>query len=249
MHKIIALWVHPRSLSTVLERIMIERGEFKIFHEPFAYVYYVHDKKAGEPPDWPFDPDHPNTYPAIKKWILEAAQEKPVCFKDMAYYACDYLMEDADFLNNMVNTFMIREPVKTILSYYTIQPDVSRDEIGYEYLFKLFRRVADLNDNKPPVVISAEDLEDDPQATMKAYCKAVGIPFNAASLNWSQHVPEQWKGYEEWHKDAIESNGIQKDLETFDMTIDDEPRLRSFYEYHLPFYEGMYKYRLKPIKE
>ena len=76
MHKIIPLWVHPRSLSTPMERIMMERGEFKIFHEPFAYVYYVDDKKAAEPPDWPFDPEHPKTYPDIKKRILEAAQEK-----------------------------------------------------------------------------------------------------------------------------------------------------------------------------
>nr|WP_293108444.1 hypothetical protein [Okeania sp. SIO2F4] len=40
-NKIVVLWAHPRSLSTVFERIMMERGDFKIFHEPFAYVYYI----------------------------------------------------------------------------------------------------------------------------------------------------------------------------------------------------------------
>jgi hypothetical protein len=231
-----------------MERVMIERGDFKIFHEPFAYVYYVHDKKAAVP-YMKIDPDHPQTYPDTKKWMIEAAEENPVCFKDMAYYVPEYLMNDEGFLNRMVNTFMIREPAKTILSYYKVDPNVTRDEIGYEYLFKLFRRVADLNDNRPPVVISAEDLEDDPEGIVRAYCEAVGISFKAESLQWGQREPDEWKGWEEWHKDAIESSGIQKDMEKFDITIDDEPHLRSYYEYHLPFYEGMHKYRLKPIKK
>ena len=247
MNKIIGLWVHPRSLSTVMERVMIERGDFKIFHEPFAYVYYVHDKKATVP-YMKIDPDHPQTYPDTKKWMLDAAEGIPVCFKDMAYYVPDYIMDDEEFLNRIVNTFMIREPAKTILSYYKVDPNVTKDEIGYEYLFKLFRRVADLNDNEPPVVISAEDLEEDPEGTVKAYCEAVGIPFKADSLQWSQREPDEWKGWDEWHKDAVASSGIQKDMETFDMTIDDEPHLRSYYEYHLPFYEGMHKYRLRPMK-
>jgi hypothetical protein len=42
MHPIIALWTHPRSISTAFERVMMERKDFKILHEPFSYLYYVH---------------------------------------------------------------------------------------------------------------------------------------------------------------------------------------------------------------
>ncbi len=248
MNKIVALWVHPRSLSTVMERVMIERGDFNVIHEPFAYVYYVHDKK-GEVPHMKIDPDHPQTYPDTKKWILDAADEKPVCFKDMAYYVPEYLVEDDAFLKRMVNTFMIRDVEKTILSYYKVDPDVTCEEIGFEYLFKLYRKVADLNDNQPPVVIAAEDLENDPEGTVKAYCEAVGIPFLPESLNWGQREPDEWSSWEEWHKDVIASTGIQKDMEKFDMTLDDVPKLRSFYEYNIPFYEALNKYRLVPKKD
>ena len=41
MHPIIALWTHPRSISTAFERVMMERGDLKILHEPFSYLYYV----------------------------------------------------------------------------------------------------------------------------------------------------------------------------------------------------------------
>lgn len=40
MNRMIALWAHPRSRSTVLERVFIERGDFEVFHEPFAHVAF-----------------------------------------------------------------------------------------------------------------------------------------------------------------------------------------------------------------
>ena len=136
---------------------------------------------------------------------------------------------------------MVRNPY-----YFKVDPDVTCEEIGYEHLFKLFRRVADLNNNQPPVVITAEDLEDNPEGTVKAYCNAVGIPFLPESLTWEQREPEEWRSWEEWHKDAIASTGIQKDMEKFDMSIDDVPKLRSYYEYNLPFYEALNKHRISP---
>ncbi|MEZ5772185.1 MAG: hypothetical protein R3D61_11380 [Defluviimonas denitrificans] len=41
-HPIIAMWSHPRSMSTAIERIMRERGDLDCLHEPFMYDYYVH---------------------------------------------------------------------------------------------------------------------------------------------------------------------------------------------------------------
>ena len=47
MNDIIALWTHPRSISTAFERVMIERGDFNVLHEPFSYLYYVHEGDAS----------------------------------------------------------------------------------------------------------------------------------------------------------------------------------------------------------
>lgn len=33
---IIALWCHPRSMSTAMERVMRERGDCRCFHEPLT---------------------------------------------------------------------------------------------------------------------------------------------------------------------------------------------------------------------
>lgn len=51
----------------------------------------------------------------------------------------------------------------------------------------------------------------------------------------------RWK---EWHVDAARSSGIQKNMETFDFGLDDKPNLRDYYDYHLPFYEKLFQYRI-----
>lgn len=56
MHPIIALWSHPRSMSTATERIMRERGDLRCFHEPFMYLYYVGDE-IKEMPHFEADPE------------------------------------------------------------------------------------------------------------------------------------------------------------------------------------------------
>ncbi|MFW5641097.1 MAG: sulfotransferase family protein, partial [Thermodesulfobacteriota bacterium] len=82
MQQIIALWTHPRSISTALERVMMERGDLKVLHEPFSYLYYVESGKATIPQEYE-DPNHPRSYDGIKDFILGHGETKPVFFKDM----------------------------------------------------------------------------------------------------------------------------------------------------------------------
>ncbi|MGD2271409.1 MAG: hypothetical protein PVI06_13470, partial [Desulfobacterales bacterium] len=85
MNRIIAFWVHPRSISTAFERVFIERGDFKVLHEPFSALYYVYEKRV-DCPGQHIDPDAPMSYPDIKNWILQEAEKAPVFFKDMCYH-------------------------------------------------------------------------------------------------------------------------------------------------------------------
>ena len=64
---------------------MLERGDLTIFHEPFMYLYYVHDKKR-QMPHFEVAPTHPTSYADIKATLLQAAEQRPVFFKDMCYY-------------------------------------------------------------------------------------------------------------------------------------------------------------------
>lgn len=90
MNTVVALWTHPRSLSTAFERIMMERGDFKILHEPFSYLYYVAGQDATISQQY-VDPEHPTNYPGIRDYILAATDGKPTFFKDMCSHCNNQL--------------------------------------------------------------------------------------------------------------------------------------------------------------
>jgi hypothetical protein len=126
-----------------------------------------------------------------------------------------------------------------------MNPEVSSEEIGYIQEHQVFQKVAELS-GKTPIVIDADDLEDDPEGTVEAYCSALGIPFIPEALYWEPEHKEAWDTWKEWHADAAKSSGIQKNMEKFEVTVHDHAGLRAFYDYQLPFYQAMYKHRLKP---
>lgn len=63
-------------------------------------------------------------------------------------------------------------------------------------------------------VIDADDLLDNPEATISAYCRKVGIDYDPKMLKWDSEVDhqhsreafEKWKGF---HEDAINSTGLR----------------------------------------
>lgn len=242
MNPIIALWTHPRSISTAFERMMMERGDVKVMHEPFSLLYYVHEKRV-QVPYVHDDPAHPHTYPEAKAAILRSAEAGAVFFKDMCYHCFDYLIGDEAFLERLTNTFLIREPIKTIGSHYQINPQVSRDEIGYEQQWRVFNKVQHLT-GKRPVVVDADDVETDPAAVVAAYCTAVGLPFLPESLHWEAGHKAEWDTWKEWHADAARSTGFHRELEQIHVDVEAHPQLKAYLEHHRPFYERLYAVRL-----
>ena len=242
MKSIIALWAHPRSLSTVFERVMMKRGDFEVLHEPFSYEYYVH-KQRREVSDMVIDTDHPQRYADIKDYILGVAERRAVFFKDMAYYCWENLVRDEAFLSGISSTFLIRNPSKSIASYYSLDPDVTLEEIGYESQFYVFERVVDLMGEKP-IVIDADDLQSNPAGVVAAYCRALGIRFIPESLQWEESFKREWNVWRRWHIDIAQSTGITKESTEYPTTVENNAHLRSYYEHHYPYYEKMYEHRL-----
>ena len=183
MNKIIALWAHPRSLSTVMEPIFIERDDFEVFHEPFSYFYYVHEEQESIPYKH-IDPNHPRSYLDIRNMIMDSGEKKPTFHKDMCYHCFIKIISDPSFMLQQIHTFIIRDPYKAIKSHLKIHPKVSRKAIGYEDQFKTFEWLISLT-GKAPFVIDAADLQSDPKKTMKSYCEAIGIIFLPDSLSWN----------------------------------------------------------------
>ncbi|MEO1374069.1 MAG: hypothetical protein AAFW70_07080, partial [Cyanobacteria bacterium J06635_10] len=227
------------------ERIMINRGDFEIFHEPFAYVYYVLEQKAPAT-GMIIDLEHPKKFDDIKKNILNSAGIKPIFLKDMAYHCYKYIVKDELFLKKLVNTFIIRNPAKSIPSYYFLDPNIIEDEIGYQQQYHLFQKIAALS-GQIPVVIDADDLQSHPKEIFASYCKRINIEFIPEALQWRPSYDKKWDIWKNWHADVASSSKIyRRTVNYYEENMINNGRIRELYEYSLPFYEQMYQYRVVP---
>ncbi|KAH7418403.1 P-loop containing nucleoside triphosphate hydrolase protein [Cadophora sp. MPI-SDFR-AT-0126] len=145
----------------------------------------------------------------------------------------------AEILKQFHFTFLIRHPRHSIPSYFrcTIPPldDITgfynfmAAEAGYDELRRVFDflvkekqvgpavagKYENLKDGEVSItVVDADDLLDNPEGIISAYCKEVGIEYTPEMLNWdteddhqrAKDAFEKWKGF---HEDAINSTSLK----------------------------------------
>lgn len=206
MHPIFALWAHPRSMSTAIERIMRERGDLDCAHEPFMYDYYVH-RSVRQMPHFEANPEQPASYEAIREWLLRRAEARPVFIKDMAYYVMPRLLEDDAFCARISHSFLVRDPVAAILSYHKLDPELTAEELGLKAQWELFEalRARGLT----PPVLAAEAVQADPRGVVAAWWQRIGLAFEPHAFDWDHTThPEEWTLVSGWHGEVARSGGI-----------------------------------------
>ncbi len=223
---------------------MLERGDLATLHEPFLYLYYVHDGRRRLP-HFDVDPRRPASYEDIRSTILETARTRPVFVKDMCYYVSDHIHDDVDLIQRMTSTFLIRDPARSIPSHYRLDPGVTLEEIGCEAQYRCFERIGEIT-GQAPVVIDAADLAGDPARTLRAYCRALGLRFMPEALEWNAELPDAWRDVSGWHADLAGSRCIAIPRSSSGPGLDAAPHLRDYYDHHLPFYRKMRAHRLAP---
>lgn len=245
-HPIIALWSHPRSMSTATERIMRERGDLAVFHEPFMYDYYVH-RSVREMPHFEAEADRPQSLPEICAMLMAAAADAPVFFKDMSYYVVGALDEELRFFSSLTDVFLIRDPRRSLMSYAKLDPDFTLEEAGIEAQWRHFEWLRAKTARTPPV-IAAEAIAADPEGVMGALWARIGLAPSAHAFSWAKEsVPEDWGQVAGWHGAASASAGIRPPTDESDAEIDarfaamaaKHPRLADILRHHRPFYERL----------
>lgn len=250
-HPIIALWSHPRSMSTAMERIMRERGDLDCLHEPFMYDYYVH-RAVRVMPHFEVQPDHPVAYRDIRDMILGRAEKAPVFFKDMSYYVMPHLLEDAAFSDRLTHVFLIRDPIASIPSYHRLDPDLTLDEVGLEAQAQHFAALT--AQGGTPLVVAAEEVRADAEGVIGALWARIGLPPAPQAFDWQREVPRDWAQVGGWHGDVSAARGIRpaspdelaEQARKFDALAARAPHLRGYLDHHRPFYRQLLAHALKP---
>jgi Sulfotransferase domain len=234
------MWAHSRSASTAFLRMMIERGDVTVVHEPLLAL--TEEKKVSLPAlDGGTTAVHSET--ELLACLIRFGRVRPVYFKEVVDYDYRYLFDHPDEISGITHTFVVRHPRQTISSHYAIKPTVTCPEIGYERLHELFELAWSATGRKP-LVIRAERLVGSPAQVIEAYCDYVGLPFLPHALTWNPGDRHEWQRHRQWHLDAGQSRGFHDRRNDYAATIDNNDLLRSFYDHHSPFYERLVQHAI-----
>ena len=148
---------------------------------------------------------------------------------------------DREWMKDVVNCFLIRDPKDMILSYTKVNSNLSMHLLGLEEQYELFEYVTKINGRAPPVVDS-KDILLDPRKTLSLLCEKVGVIFSEEMLSWSKGVRDTdgiWAKY--WYNNVINSTGFniyrQKD--------DDVPsKYLGLYDECIKIYDELAKYKI-----
>ena len=234
--KPIVLWAVPRSRSTAFLRIMLERGDLEVAHEPFSYLQVDgHYELAGRRVT--------STVGLLDVMLEVNAAERRVFAKDTTDYTYPPLLKDERLFNDVINTFMIREPHGAISSHYAMNPGATLEEYGFEYLHAIFDAVRSATGEVPPV-IDGDDLVADPETTVRAYCERVGLAFKPEAMRWDPGRQANWQRTDRWHAEVAESSGLVAKPPGQRETPDTNEHLRRIADHHQPFYDALAHHRL-----
>jgi Sulfotransferase domain len=230
------LWSAPRSRSTAFFRMITERGDFTAVHEPFSYLAEFGHADLGD--------GRLTSGPELIAALRSLAAPRPVFVKETTGKRYPEVLADRQFMaKDALHTFLIRHPRETIISRYAINPDVALHKIGFESQYEVFAEVSRLT-GREPLVVDSEDLVTRPAATIKMYCKRVGIDFRPEALRWKPSERPEWELSRGWHTAVAKSTGFGDVPGRRDMDIEQHPVLSRYLNYHLPFYQKLYARRM-----
>jgi hypothetical protein len=216
---------------------MVERGDMTVLHEPFSNLRDYGETDVGARTfDSPL---------SLLAWLGDQTHNLSVFLKETPPSGEHFrdVLADRRFLAESRHAFLIRRPEEIAASNYALHPGMNIGSIGLERLCELQAAIRDAGGN-PSVVIDSDDLVARPEATMAAYCAAVGLPFNLPALTWQSGERSEWRRSARWHVDVSSSSGFERRERVYPHTVENSRDLARFAAHHRPFYERLYAQRL-----
>ena len=235
------MWSGPRNISTAMMRAWGNRADTAVIDEPF-YAYYL--KRTGK--------KHPDASEIIagsetdwRKIVASLRTEsipsgKRIFFqKQMTHHLLPEV--DREWIVDLTNCFLIRDPREVILSYIKKNPEPELEDLGFVQQSEIFEFIRARTNSIPPIV-DARDVLEHPERTLRLLCDAVGVEFDKVMLSWPPGLRDSdgiWAKY--WYDDVARSTSFQP-YKSREGNVPD--RLRETYERCQDCYDRLYKHRI-----
>ncbi len=235
------MWSGPRNISTAIMRAWENRADTVVIDEPF-YAFYL--AKTGA--------DHPGADEVIAQceteWRKVVAQiTGPIPGSAGIFYQkqmTHHLLPEVsrDWLAQMTNCFLIRDPAQVIVSYIKKNRDPELPDLGFMQQAEIFDFVHRQTGSVPPVIDAGEVLRD-PVRILRLLCNAIGVEFSEVMLSWPPGRRETdgvWAKY--WYAEVERSTSFQPYRER---KTEVPKHLREVHNRCLEIYERLYEVRLR----
>ncbi len=232
----IAAWSGPRNLSTAMMYAFGARADCAVTDEPFYAAYLAatgldHPMRAEVLASQPTDPG---------KVAATLAGPPP---DGRAHWYQKHMAGHIlpgfpmDWAEGCVHVPLIRHPARVVASYVAKRESPTADDIA-------FARQVELFDGLGGIVVDSADIRARPEATLRALCAEIGLPFEPAMLRWpAGGHPADGVWGEHWYDAVRRSTGFappEGPLPELDGAAADLVRAA------LPNYEALAARALKP---
>jgi hypothetical protein len=236
----LAMWSGPRNISTALMRSFGSRADCVVCDEPL-YAHYLSVVGRRHPLADEIVRRHETDWREVAAWLTGPLPEGRTVFyqKHMAHHLLPNI--DRDWLGQLTNAFLIRDPRQMLTSLIEILPAPQLEDTGYPQQVELFAFERQRT-GRLPVVIDSKDLLMNPRGMLGALCEHAGIPFDEAMLRWEPGLRDTdgcWA--EAWYGSALQSTGFAPYREKAARV---PPAFRFLEERCLELYERLYTHRL-----
>ena len=179
----VLMWSGPRNISTAMLRSFENRDDTFVSDEPL-YAYYL-DQTGYEHPgrEEVIDVHDANWRSVINTLTSTIPRGKAIWYqKQMAHHLLPEVDRAWLMRDDIVNSFLIREPREMLTSLINVLGDVDLDQTAMPQQVEILRAIKQAG--KRPVVVDSRDVQDSPRRTLEKFCSSVGIPFSERMLNW-----------------------------------------------------------------
>ena len=236
------MWSGPRNISTAMMRAWGNRPDTAVIDEPF-YAYYLErtGKKhpgaseiiAGGETDW-------RRIVACLRTESIPSGERIFFQKQMTHHLLPEV--DREWMVDLTNCFLIRDPREVILSYIKKNPEPELEDLGFVQQSEIFEFMRARTNSIPPIV-DARDVLEHPERTLRLLCDAVGVEFDNVMLSWPPGLRDSdgiWAKY--WYDDVARSTSFQP-YKSREGNVPD--RLREIHEQCRDCYDRLHEYRIQ----
>jgi Sulfotransferase domain len=237
------MWSPPRTISTALMRSWENRPDTVVVDEPLYAFYLAHTTVshpgrdqviASQPTQWRRVVERLTTGP------VPAAGDgagRAVIFyqKHMAHHLLPSV--DRSTLKPLRHAFLIRAPDELLASYAKVRAAPDLDDLGLRQQVEIFATFGG-------PVVDSRDILQSPEATLRALCEALGVPFDEAMLSWPPGPRASdgvWAPY--WYDSARRSTGFMPYRPPAEPL---PPRLAPLLRRCMPYYAQLHARRIRP---